>query len=605
MKKIFLIISTVFVLFAGCSKEGSDLLDPATTGLTEDDVFASPQYSERFLLDIYRQILPVLAHTDNAGPRWRNLAHLETATDNGSTILGGSANVRDFNSGSWTPNSTGMFWYNDWRDSNAAIRACILFLSHIDKVPVDPQYNFDENTRKIRRAEAKFLWAFNLAELAKQFGGLPIVKKVVSPTDADIMIPRSSFDETIDYISKLCDEAAADLPPVQPDAQLGRATKGAALALKARMLLYAASPLWNDAANGTSTAFNGKYDLKKWETAARAAKDVLALNIYQLHPDISTLFLTRTNSEIIFARMQEPMSYHSATNVPYTLYNGSGAYGVGGINQVSYNMVKEYEVLRSGVAYSVDDVASGHNFQDPFKNRDPRFYRDCIFNGSKVFGKTAEFGNPEPGHNKSGAHNMGYLKDSQSYNTFVFSVKFADQALNVTWDARSASAGTRVHQNYPYLRYAEVLLNYAEAMNEAFGPDVDALGIGKTALQAVNEVRMRAKYPAGKSEYLGLTGGMPALSTGTKDQVRAKIHHERRVELSYEEHRFWDVRRWKLAPATMTDIKAQLPIYKKDGTLEYQIKTIDTRFFDAKMYRMPIPQSEVLANPLLVQNPGW
>jgi hypothetical protein len=187
----------------------------------------------------------------------------------------------------------------------------------------------------------------------------------------------------------------------------------------------------------------------------------------------------------------------------------------------------------------------------------------------------------------------------------VFSVKFADQALNVTWDARSASAGTRVHQNYPYLRYAEVLLNYAEAMNEAFGPDVDGLGIGKTALQAVNEVRTRAKYVAGKSEYLGLTGGMPPLTTGSKDQVRTKIHHERRVELSYEEHRFWDVRRWKVLPSTMTDIKAQIPVYKKNGTLEYVIKTIDTRYFDAKMYRMPIPQSELLANPLLVQNPGW
>ncbi len=605
MKKIFIVIWIISTLFSSCRKEGADLLDPATTGLTEADVFGSPQYSERFLLDIYRQVLPVLAHTDGAGPRWRNLANLETATDNGSTILGGNSNIMDFNSGSWTPNSTLMFWYADWTSNNAAIRACNLFLSHIDNVPTDPQYSFDDNTRKIRKAEAKFLLAFNVAELAKQFGGLPIIKKVVSPTDADLLVPRSNFDETIAYITQLCDEAAADLPLVQPDAQLGRATKGAALTLKARMLLYAASPLWNDTGSPVNSPFNGKYDAKKWETAARAAKDVIALNTYQLHPDISTLFLTRTNSEIIFARMQEPMSYHSATHVPYTLYNGPGAYGVGGINQVTYNMVKEYEVLKNGVAYSVDDPASGHNLQDPFNNRDPRFYRDCLFNGSKVLSKTAEFGDPEPGHNKSGAHNMGYLKQYQSYNTYVYSVKFADQALNVTWDARTASAGTRVHQNYPYLRYAELLLNYAEAMNEAFGPDVDGLGIGKTALQAVNEVRTRAKYPTGKTEYLGLTGGMPPIPSGSKDQIREKIRHERRVEMSYEEHRFWDVRRWKLNPATMTDIKAQIPIYKKNGTLEYQIKTIDTRFFDTKMYRMPIPQSELLANPLLVQNPGW
>lgn len=605
MKKIFIIMAVIFSLATSCSKDGADLLDPATTGLTEADVFGSAQYSERFLLDIYRQIIPILAHTDGAGPRWRNLAHLETATDNGSTILGGNANVRDFNSGSWTPNSTGMFWYHDWTNNNAAIRACNLFLSHVDKIPVDPQYSFDDNTRKIRKAEAKFLLAFNLADLAKQFGGLPLVKKVVSPTDADILIQRSNYDETIAYITQLCDEAAADLPLFQPDAQLGRATKGAALALKARMLLYAASPLWNDTGSPTNSPAGGRYDAKKWELAAQAAKEVIALNTYQLHPDISTIFLTRTNSEVIFARMQEPMSYHSATHVPYTLYNGAGAYGVGGINQVTYNMVKEYEVLRNGVAYSIDDPASGHNLQNPFQNRDPRFYRDCIFNGSKVFGKTAEFGDPEPGHNKSGAHNMGYLKESQTYNTYVYSVKFADQSLNVTWDARSAGAGTRINQNFPYLRYAEVLLNYAEAMNEAYGPDVDALGIGKTALQAVNEVRTRAKYPTGKTEYLGLTGGMPPLTTGSKDQVRTKIRRERRVELSFEEHRFWDIRRWKLPPASVTTIQAQIPTYKKNGTMEYIIKTIDTRFMDEKMYRMPIPQSELLANPKLVQNPGW
>ena len=98
---------------------------------------------------------------------------------------------------------------------------------------------------------------------------------------------------------------------------------------------------------------------------------------------------------------------------------------------------------------------------------------------------------------------------------------------------------------------------------------------------------------------------MPPVAAGSKDQIRAKIRHERRVELSYEEHRFWDVRRWKLAPATMTNIQAQIPTYRKNGTMNYVIKTIDTRFINEKMYRMPIPQSELLANPKLVQNPGW
>jgi hypothetical protein len=603
MKRIFLLLSIACLQLTSC-KDGSDLLDPVTTGLTETDVFSTPQYSERFLLDIYRQILPILAHTDGAGPRWRNLAMLDVASEDGSTILAGSNNVRLFNSGAMTPATTSMFWYSDWVGGYTAIRACNLFLKHIDNVPADAQYNFDENTRKVRRGEANFLLAFYFAELARQFGGLPLIKGVADPASTDLLIPRSTYDETIAYIVELCDAAAAELPVKHPDIELGRATKGAALALKARVLLYAASPLWNDAQSPEASAFSGKYDTKKWEAAANAAKDVIAMNVYALHPDIATLFLTRENSETIFARMQEPASYHSATHIPYTLYNGSGAYGIGGVNQGTYNLIKEYEVLKDGAAYRVDDPASGHDFQDPFKSRDPRLYRDFVFNGSQILGKTAEFGTPEPGHNKSGAHNMGYLINEQGYNTFMFLTKFADPTLNVTWDARNPSGGTRVNQNFNYFRYAEVLLNYAEAMNEAFGPESDGLGLGKTALQALNEVRERAKYPAGRPEYLGQTGGMPPVEAGlSKDQLREKIRHERRIELTFEEHRFWDFRRWKLVPET--EIKAQIPVYKKDGTLEYQIRTIDNRYFDPKLYRMPIPQSELLANPQLVQNPGW
>lgn len=603
MKKILVLISIVCLHLTSC-KDGSDLLDPVATGLTEADVFASPQYSERFLLDIYRQILPILAHTDNAGPRWRNLAMLDVASDDGSTILGGSNNVRMFNSGAMTPATTNMFWYYDWVNGFSSIRACNLFLSHIENVPADPQYNFDNNTRKVRAGEAKFLLAFNFAELNRQFGGLPLIKGVATPSSSDLLIPRSTFDETVSYITQLCDEAAADLPVKHPDNELGRATKGAALALKARVLLYAASPLWNDAANPDPNAFQGKYDPAKWQAAANAAKDVISMNVYALHPDIASLFLTRDNNEVIFSRMQDPMSYHSATHIPYTLYNGSGAYGIGGVNQGSYNLIKEYEVLKDGEAYSIEDPASGHDLQDPFKNRDPRLYRDFVFNGSRILGKTAEFGTPEPGHNKTGIHNMGYLINEQGYNTFMFLTKFADPNLNVTWDARSATGGPRVNQNFNYLRYAETLLNYAEAMNEAFGPESDALGLGKTALQALNEVRERAKYPEGRPEYLGLTGGMPPVKSGlSKDQMREKIKHERRIELTFEEHRFWDFRRWKDVPDT--EIKAQIPVYKKDGTMEYQIRTIDNRYFHEKFYRMPIPQSELLANPELVQNPGW
>lgn len=581
-----------------CTKDGADLLDP-TTSRGINDVFGNATNSDKFLMDIYRQILPVLPRTDFAGSRWRHNYLLDVGTENGSSNIQGNLPVRDYNAGSLTPSSTGLFSYNDWRDGFVAIRACYLFLANIDQVPIDPQFNFDENTRKIRKAEAKWLLAFNYAELTKEFGGVPIIKNVIGPLD-DATVARSSFDETIAYVVQLCDEAALDLPVAYADNELGRATKGAALALKARMLLYAASPLWNDSSSPADSPFNGSYDAGKWLKAAQAAQVVMDLNAYQLHQDIATLFNTRTNTEIIFARMQEPMAYFSATNVPYRLYNGTGAYNLGGANQVTYNMVKEYEVLKNGIAYLVDDPASGHNFQDPYKNRDPRFYRDCIYNGAQILGKAAEFGDVAPGVAKSPAHNML----ASIYNTYVFNVKFCDLTLNVTWVARSPSAGTRTNQNYPYLRYAEILLNYAEAMNEVYGPEGVGPGLTRTALDALNEVRTRAKYPAGKPEYMGLTGGMPPVASGLgKDEFRLKLRHERRVEFCFEEHWFWDFRRWKLTPDL--DIKAQIPVWVSPTAVEYQIKTIDNRYFDPKMYRMPIPQVEIQANPKLIQNPGW
>lgn len=582
MKKLIFTISVLAIL-TSC-KEGSDLLDPETSGLTETDVFTNAQYTDQFLTDIYGDLLPVVPQTGNKGMRWRGQdALLEVATDNGSSNLSPSASFRYFNSGSWSPTSN-TFSTDDWELCWSAIRSCNLFLSHIDDVPLDSEYQFDETTRDIRKGEALFLLAFNYAELAKQFGGLPLIDKPVSITDEDMNLPRSTFDETIAFITGLCDQAAGYLPDVQPEADYGRATKGAALALKARMLLYAASPLWNNPDKPEDSPFRGAYDQGKWGKAAEAAADVMDLNLYQLHDDISTLFITRTNSELIFAHMNQPCSYMTSISVPNKLYP-PGTFGKSGCNQVTFNMIREYEVVNEGDAYFIDDPASGYDPNDPYKKRDPRFYRDCMFNGYPFQGKTTEFGVAEPGapdpqHNPS---------ESSPYNTYVYSVKFADLDLTITWDARAPSRGPGVHQNYPYLRYAEVLLNYAEAMNEAFGPEIDGLGNGKTALWAVNEVRTRAKYPA-KPEYMGLEGGMPPIEAGlSKDVMREKIRHERRVEFSFEEHRFWDVRRWKIDPSTMTEIQAQIPVWKSGGSVEYEIRTIETRVFEPKMYRMPIP----------------
>jgi hypothetical protein len=588
-----------FALFFAC-QDGSDLLDPETAGISEEDVFSDARNTMLFLNDIYGDIVPVVPQTGNKGMRWPGQdAMLEVSTDNGSTNLPTSGAFYSFNAGSWTA-LTSTFSTTEWNADWVSIRACNLFLSHIDSVPLNAEYQFDANVKKIRKGEGIFLKAFFYSEMFKQFGGLPIIDKVISITE-EMNLPRSTVDETVDYIAGLCDQAAALLPLAHSDADYGRATKGAALALKARILLYAASPLWNNPSRPDDSPFRGKYGEAKWEKAARAANDVINLGQYQLHDNISTLFITRVNPELIFVHVNQPCSWMTSISVPSKLYP-PGNFGKSGCNQVTWNLIKEYEVLKDGKAYSIDDPLSGYDPNNPYINRDPRFYRDCMFNGYRFQGQAAEFGVAVSGVSDP-AHNP---VEAGSYYTHVYSIKFADLSLVVNFDARDPSRGSRTNQNYPYLRYAELLLNYAEAMNEAFGPEVDGLGNGKTALWAVNQVRTRVQYPADAEEYLGQTGGMPPVSSGlAKEEMREKIRHERRIELSFEEHRFWDVRRWMIDPAAMTVIQAQIPVWQANGTVIYEIRTIQTRVFETKMYRMPIPEQQIYTNPNLLQNPGW
>lgn len=595
MKKLMYIcnffLTGLVCLLVSC-QESSDLLDPETSGISKEDVFTDSRNAMLFLNSIYGNIVPVVPTAGGSGMRWPSQdAMLDVTTDNGASILTSIYSCHFFNNGSWTPSST-TFSSVEWTNNYASIRACNLFLAEIDNVPLSSEYQFDAITRSYRKGEAIFLKAFFYSEMMKQFGGLPIIDRVVSITD-EMDNPRATFDETVSYIAGLCDNAAALLPDEHPDIDYGRATKGAALALKARVLLYAASPLWNNPAKPGDSPFRGKYDESKWEKAARAAGAVIAMSRYSLYDNLKDLFTTRTNPELIFVRMNRYANYMTVISIPAKL-SPSGRSNRSGCNQVTYNMVKEYEVLKNGDAYSIDDPNSGYDPNNPFINRDPRFYRDCMFNGYQYQGKTAVFGELEQGVTKD-THNPS---DPSAFYTYVFSIKFADLMLNL--DNPSST-----NQNYPYLRYAEVLLNYAEAMNEAFGPETDGLGNGKTALWAVNQVRTRAQY-VNSPEYLGLTGGMPPIENGlSKPAMREKIRHERRVELSFEEHRFWDMRRWMIEPVTVSDIQAQIPVWKLDGTLEYQIRTIQNRVYDRKMFRMPIPQNQLYSNRNLVQNPGY
>jgi len=456
--------------------------------------------------------------------------------------------------GQLAPENTGIAG-TIWSRSYRSIRECNYALSIINDVTMTEQ-------RKARLiAELKFIRAYRYHDLVRNYGAVVLMGDNVYDlnndlTDASLFV-RSSVGDGMQYITSELTQAAAGLPTTTDNNwKLGRATKGAALALKARALLYAASPLYN---TGT------------WQAAADAAKEVMNLG-YSLHPDYRNLFLTSSSNEIIFERLYSVGARHVCLEIS----NGPNGYGGWAGNSPLQNLVDAYEVKVDANTAEPFDWNNPTHVQDPYVNRDPRFYASILYNGATYRGRQIETFLPGGLDSKDGRDNWNASK------TGYYLLKFLDDKLPIDnpWDV----AGV---QPWIYLRYAEVLLNYAEAQNEAAGPDA-------TVYDAINQIRTRA--------------GMPNLPVGlTQATMRDAIRRERQVELAFEEHRFYDVRRWKIAIDTENEPAYGVNITKSGSTLTFEKKVaLDGRKFEEKHYWLPIPRAEILSSGnKLEQNPSY
>lgn len=594
MKKILIYFITIgSLLFSSCTNE--DILDKTETGdLTLNIVYSDITKADGVLNDLYNRVRNVHTPNINNYGAFSAGAYLDCGTAYGHAQMGWSSAIPFFGGG-WNSSNC---WFNSgvniidgriYPVNYASIRAANLFLENIEKVPFDPEYGYGTDEQKQKIGEAKFLLAWYYHELISFYGGVPLVKSSLNTDSEELLAPRNTYDECVDYITGLCDQAAAVLPQQWPANQLGRATKGAALALKARVLLYAASPLFNNPDKPDDSPFRGKYDINKWKIAAEAAAEVIKMRQYSLHPDISTLFVMNTNSEVIFQRMSPMNKGLEAFGDLPPLVGPNG--GNVGRNQVTYNMFRLYKVIKDGKAYDQDDPSSGFNLQDPFKNLDPRFYRDIVYNGANTL--------RVKGVQLWAKGEDGTTGKSNTPNdcTFLILRKFCDPLI----DAQKSS--TTWH-NMIYIRYTEVLLNYAEAMNESFGPEVDGLGIGLTARDATNLIRRRTTYP-NITDYMGYKGGMPDIANGlSRDEFRKEVRQERKVELCFERQLFFDLRRWKESVDSETTAYWLIPTRNKDKTFTYHLDPHPGGFTSA-WYLMPIADDQVLINPKIVQNPGW
>lgn len=597
MKRLQKISAVLLLLgFQACNQ---DFLETVPyTEFSETAVWGDPALAETFINDIYFRLDEPLSD----GRMKANIVDEAHYRGNGGSRDFANSLVTQDNLLVW-PASLSRF--RSWNDLYKHIRYCNIFLEKVGEIPFSDVL-VDGKTQKDRMTgEAHFLRAYNYFNLVSVYGGVPIIEKVYGLAD-DFQQARNTFAECISFISSECDKAAALLPVKHSGNNIGRATKGAALALKSRVLLYAASDLYNTKvfpsySNPELIGYTDNNRVQRWQDARQAAKAVIDLNEYKLfraEPSASDsvaqnlvdLFLSKINEEDIFIKFfTTPMAQN------WGLYTSPNGYHGWGTNAPIGNLVDDYE-MKDGTKFNWNNPA---HKAEPYLNREPRFYATILYNeapwrvrpvdaqGLDPHNKV-QTGSWEVWNNTTNSMNILYgvdtrnstIEDWNGSYTGYYCRKYIDPAIDAQYIKQTAT--------WRFIRYVEILLNYAEACIE--------LGQEEEARQYINMVRRRAGLP-------GITESGAAL--------RERYRNERRIELAFEEHRFFDVRRWLIAPEVYKPVKIAKVVYKLNPdkttatrpTVSHEVW--ESRSWKNKSYFLPFMRDEMNKNSLLVQNPEY
>ncbi len=543
MKKVTVLYILWLIVFStGCDQKFLEVAPDVA--LDEAKVFSSPVLAAQFADNAYSFLPSDYLRFGGTGPA--------QASDEavGTNALNINAPIYTLNKGLFhqhTHDTSEM-----WTKCYGGIRVVNKMLSKIDEV----EWGADHNPQRIK-GEMYYLRAFFYFELLKRFGSVVIVDKAHNPTD-DIDFPRNTYEECVAFIIDNLSQAVTLLPVEHDPANYGRPTLGAALALKSRTLLYAASPLHNPESN-----------VSKWQAAASAAKEVMDLNLYTLHPSYDEILSppgNGTSSEYILIKVRGPRawSWMSANIVS----PGSGG-GSSTVNPTQ-NHVDLYE-MQNGMP--IGAAGSGYDPAHPYQNRDPRFYSNILYNDAPWQGRKMEMWN-----------------GGKDYSEGTITYSATRYYCRKLWPEIYQAPGQQTaFLNYIFYRYGEILLNYAEAQNEAAGPDAGVYN-------AINQLRRRA--------------GMPDLPEGMgKDAMRDRIQNERAVELAFEDHRWYDIMRWKRGVELINATGYGMNVERlANGDFTYtKVPVAETyqKVFEEHMHLYPIPRDEVQKSKHLVQNPGW
>lgn len=559
MKKLFIIPSLLLsALLCGCA----DLKYNEVSTYDEEWTLSS-----RFN-GVQKLVTNVYSYLDYDYGNNYDGAMRASATDE-SDYVWPTSSIHTFYNGAWSAIN-----YNSstWSQCYTAIRAANYFLENATELTFD---EFKHNTDyysymqkyKYFPYEVRFLRAYYYFNLVREYGDVPLVTKVLTPEEANT-VKRDPQAQIFDFIVKECDEIIDKLPDSYADeesAETGRINKACVLALKARTLLYKASPLfnvnndmtlWREAALANLKVIES---CKNWGIKLGKYVDLWGSNAYK-------------NTEIILRRPVGDQNSFEAYNFPISVEGGKSG------NCPTQNLVDAY-LMKSGKAW--DEEGSGYNESDPYANRDPRFGMSIIKNGDKNWPSynnvpIETFMGGNSGQPLLGATTTGY-----------YLKKLCDASV----DLRPNSSSKKKH-TWPIFRLGEFYLNYAEAAFHALNNNASISDdeLTMTPADAVNVIRDRSDVK------------MPHINED--EDFEEQYLRERMVELAFENHRYWDVRRWKKGTDFFTNIVMMQITKKSDGSYSYE-RVVKKRLWDDKMYFSPIPDAEIRKNKNLEQNPGW
>lgn len=534
----------VMILLAGLSSCQKDFLEKKPLdSISDASVWRDIALVNAFTSGIYSTMF--------AG--WIDNSRLDISSDDGHGIE--KADAQLIQRGEVTPSNMG-YLLSSWTAYYKTITGCNNFFDRMKGETLVILKAKDEKRVNEMIGEMKFLRAYAYFRLLALYGGVPLIKESFGLND-DFMIPRNTYDEVLEFVLNELDEAAGLLPLSWNTQNLGRVTKGAALAIKSRALLYAASP-WHNPNN----------DISKWQKAADATKAVIDLNLYSLNPDYKGTFTEagNFNKEVIFCYViNQGLKYSSEYRIERKMFpNGFGGWSHPSPTQ---NLIDCYETTNG--LLPKDDPS--YDPQNPYVNRDPRFYASILYDGAPFKGREMEMFLPGGKDSNEGVE--GWNASWTGYNIR----KFVTESITTPSNTNSSSPA------WIYCRYGEILLNYAEAQFHLGNEDI--------AREYLNKVRSRPSVT------------MPPV-TDSGAELEKRIRNERRIELYAEEHRFFDIRRWKIVPDQYL-YRVNIAKNLSTGKKTYSIASFQKFDLPARMYLAPIPISEIEKDPMLEQNPGY